>query len=392
MTGFTVLRHAGVWLAGAAMLPALAVAQSNGAAPQTVPGLDRFSLPPSTRATPAPIPTSGPIIAPLSRPTPTPTPSILKIPTPTPSASTVAPRPTATPSVRRPAATEAQPAPTFTPQPTAAPAIAPVATGTPAPIASATPESVASAAATPEPVTGGLSTGAMIGIGALLLVLVAVGAFLLGKRRRVPEEEAVEYVPSPVTATEPIAQPEPVASPSGTVTIPARRRVADEPQPKLEIVLIPKRAGTNLTSAAVDYRVIVRNTGPVAARDIRFGMYMLTASARQAQDLQMVFAAAIDQPMVAPFDLAPGADIDLSGMALLAREQINVMTIDGKQWFVPVLAMKADYRWGENVGAPGVATAAHMIGIDRGEGAKMAPFRLDGGPHMHPDVAERKVA
>ena len=96
--------------------------------------------------------------------------------------------------------------------------------------------------------------------------------------------------------------------------------------------------------------------------------------------------------MVPPFDLAPGGEIELSGMAMLPREQLNVMTIEGKPWFVPVLAMKAEYRWGENVGAPGVATAAHMIGIDRGEGAKMAPFRLDGGPHMHPEVAERKVA
>ncbi|MDB5681993.1 MAG: hypothetical protein JWO16_1798, partial [Sphingomonas bacterium] len=138
--------------------------------------------------------------------------------------------------------------------------------------------------------------------------------------------------------------------------------------------------------------VIIRNTGTVAARDIRFAMYMLSASARQAQDLQMIFATTIEQPVVAPFELAPDQEMDLSGMAMLPREQVNIMNIDGKPWFVPVLAMKAEYRWGENVGAPGVATAAHMIGIDRGEGAKMAPFRLDGGPHMHPEVAERKVA
>ena len=41
---------------------------------------------------------------------------------------------------------------------------------------------------------------------------------------------------------------------------------------------------------------------------------------------------------------------------------------------------------------PGVATAAHMIGINRGEGAKLAPFRLDGEPRMYPKVAERRVA
>jgi len=262
-------------------------------------------------------------------------------------------------------------------------------TATPAPIASPTPETVAPVPAAAAAPASGPPTALWVAIGLGALALVAVRGFLLGRRRRVPEEAVEEAAPAPAPAVVP---PQSIAPPNGNLAAPARRLAADEPQPKLEIVLIPKRAGTNLMSAAVDYRVIVRNTGPVAARDIRFAMYMLTASARQAQDLQMIFAAAVEQPMVPAFDLAPGGAVDLSGMATLAREQINVMTIDAKPWFVPVLAMKAEYRWGENVGAPGIATAAHMIGIDRGEGAKMAPFRLDGGPHMHPEVAERKVA
>lgn len=393
MTGFRVLKRATVWLAVAVLLPVPlwsfgAAAQSNSGAPQSTPPVT-FNLPPSTRPTPAPIPTSGPIIAPLSRPTPTP--SILKIPTPTPTATadtpTPAPQRVPIPATRRPATGAPQPVAAPTAQPTIAAPI-PAAAATPGPVATVTPQATATAPVATEPASPAWPAGLWIAIAAGALALVAAGGFLLGRRRSAREEEVGEEVaPEPVAAP-----PELVAPPSGNVTIPARRRVVDEPQPRLEITLIPKRAGTNLMSAAVDYRVIVRNTGPIAARDIRFGMYMLTASARQAQDLQMIFAAPIEQTMVPPFDLAPGAEVDLSGMAMLAREQVNVMTIDGKPWFVPVLAMKADYRWGENVGAPGVATAAHMIGIDRGEGAKMAPFRLDGGPHMHPEVAERKVA
>ncbi|MDB5677045.1 hypothetical protein [Sphingomonas bacterium] len=394
MTGSNILGRASVWLAAAAaLLPLSAAAQSNGTAPQSTPPVT-FSLQPSTRPTPAPIPTSGPIIAPLSRPTPTPTPSILKIPPVTagPSAS-ASPAASGTPrvtNVRRPTvAPVVQPTPALTSQPvTATPTPDATATPVPAPVASAAPEPVATASAPVVQPASGWPTGLLIAIGAGALALVAAGGFMLGRRRGVRKEEPVEEIaPKPRAAP-----PEPAAPPASNITVPARRRIADEPQPRLEITLIPKRAGTNLMSAAVDYRVIVRNTGPVGARDIRFGMYMLTASARQAQDLQTIFAATVEQAMVPPFDLAPGAEVDLSGMALLAREQVNVMTIDGKPWFVPVLAMKADYRWGENVGAPGVATAAHMIGIDRGEGAKMAPFRLDGAPHMHPEVAERKVA
>ncbi|MGN6375752.1 MAG: hypothetical protein ACTHMG_09370, partial [Sphingomonas sp.] len=173
---------------------------------------------------------------------------------------------------------------------------------------------------------------------------------------------------------------------------PSGRSIEDQ-KPELEIVLIPQRAGTDPSmSAAIEYRLVIRNVGRGDARDVAFGLYMLSASARQAADLQAIFAAPVDKPVVAPFEIRAGSQVELTGTAMLPRENLNVMTIDGKPWFVPVLAMKAEYRWGENVGAPGVATAAHMIVINRGEGAKLAPFRLDGSPRMHPQVAERRVA
>ena len=227
------------------------------------------------------------------------------------------------------------------------------------------------------------------------MLLLAGGAFTFLRRRRTIDDYVAEapVAPAAVPPSPPSPIPAPAALPSAPE--PAARvtaRTIEEDRPEIEITLVPKRAGTNLTSAAVDYQVMLRNTGSVAARDIRFGIYMLSASANQANDLQTIFAASVDQPALPPFELAAGADVQLSGMALLPRENLNVMTIDGKPWFVPVLAMKAEYRWGENVGAPGVATAAHMIGIDRGEGAKMAPFRLDTGPHMHPGVSHRRVA
>lgn len=400
MKGSRVWTRAGAWLAGAAMLPALAIAQTTPSGPQTDPSLDRFSLPPSTRPSPRPTPpTTGPIVAPLSSPTPAA--PVVATPTPAPSAAatpaarTPTPRPTNSYGadavagvvnvVTKREITGVVPTPTPTASASASPTPQDALPSTP--IAAPTPAATASPAVA-ETSSGGLSTGLLIALGAAVLALVALGGFLLGRRRGVRHANVVEPA-----AVQPVAAPpEPTPVPSGTVEMPVRRRGTDEPQPQLEIILVPKRAGTNLMGAAVDYRVTIRNTGPVAARDIRFAMYMLSASARQAQDLQMIFATTIEQPVVAPFELAPQQQMDLSGMAMLEREQINVMTIEGRPWFVPVLAMKADYRWGENVGAPGVATAAHMIGIDRGEGAKMSPFRLDEGPHMHPEVAERKVA
>uniref|UniRef100_UPI000B152255 LPXTG cell wall anchor domain-containing protein n=1 Tax=Sphingomonas asaccharolytica TaxID=40681 RepID=UPI000B152255 len=339
---------------------------------------------------------------------------------------------------------------TPSPQPTAAPTTAtPPVTAAPAPTATATPEPVpspvptATAAAPAEQPSSGWSSGTLVAIGVAVLALLAGGWFLFGRRRR--EEEYYEDevaapvappvapprppvarapVPAPAPMPAPIPEPAPApAAPSGLLTVPLRRiaeglqpapqppapplpaglvtvRAPQSPsrslealQPELEIVLIPERAGTDPSmSAAIEYRIVVRNTGRGDARDVRFGIFMTSASARQAADLQTIFASPVEQPVVAPFEIHAGSQVELSGTAMLPRANLNVMTIDGKPWFVPVLAMKAEYRWGENVGAPGTATAAHMIGINRGEGAKLAPFRLDGEPRMHPKVAERRVA
>lgn len=382
-------------LAIAGTLPATAAAQSNSAAPQQIPNIP-FSLPPSTRPTPAPTPTSGPVVAPL--PTPTPTPASAPTPRATVSAS---PSPSAIPTpseygadavsgvvnvITKKEVKGVLVSPTSTAS--APPAATPTPTGTP----TSMPVSAAPAG---QPASGTPAEG-WIAIGVALAATAAAVWFLLRRpKRRVGHAaeqeplELVEIVPPPPLA--PAPAPEPPAPPTGLLTIPLRRRAAETGEPRVEISLHPKRAGTNLTSAAVDYRLVIRNTGGVAVRDVRIAMYMLSASAQQAQDLQMIFAAAIEQPMTPPFEIAAGGEVELSGMALLDRDRVNVMTIEGRPWFVPVLAVKADYRWGDNVGAPGVATAAYMIGIDRGEGAKMGPFRMDGPPQMHPRVRERKV-
>jgi hypothetical protein len=296
----------------------------------------------------------------------------------------------------------------------------------------------AAAPAPTEQPSGGWSSGTLIAIGVAIVALLGAGWFLFGRRRRRDEDYYEEEVaapvappvvpprppaPRPTAAPAPAPIPEPAPAPSGLLTVPLRRiaeglqgapqppapplpaglvtvraplspaRSLEDSKPELEIVLIPQRAGTDPSmSAAIEYRIVVRNNGRGDARDVRFGIYMTSASARQAADLQSIFASAVDQPVVAPFEIHAGSQVELSGTAMLPRANLNVMTIDGKPWFVPVLAMKAEYCWGENVGAPGEATAAHMIGINRGEGAKLAPFRLDGEPRMHPKVSERRVA
>ncbi len=443
MRGFGVLKRAGALLAGVAVLPGLvpgiAAAQSNGSAPQSIPSLGGFNLPPKPTPTPAP-PPSGPVIAPFSKPTPiptvAPTPAPSKVVTPPPVVATRpntgAPTPTPLPRATAPTPRSAPtPAPVAAPTPAATATAVPGSAATPEPQPSPLPTAVA--AAPVEQPSGGWSSNTLIAIAVAIAALAAAGWFLFGRRRRTRDEQWVddtppaEPAPAPPPAMPRAAPPAPVApaapAPAGLLTVPLRRiaeglqppeppapslpaglvtirapqppRIGslEDQKPELEILLIPQRAGTDPSmSAAIEYRIVVRNIGRGDARDIAFGIFMLSSSARQAEDLQMIFASPVERPVVAPFAIRAGDQIELSGTALLPRANLNVMTIDGKPWFVPVLAMKAEYRWGENVGAPGVATAAHMIGINRGQGAKLAPFRLDGEPRMHPQVSERRVA
>lgn len=366
-------------LAGQGLAPA--AAQSNSQLPATIPGLGNYSLPPSSRFTPVPVPTATSVATPTAPPGPSPTSRSPAAPAPVPSAPlTPRVRPSSTPSaVSTPTPSAALPSPLSTG------AAAP--TAVPAPVAQPTPDATPPAAGRPSAAGQGAGTsGAGTGwaaAGLALLALVLAGGWFL-RRRRIDDVAALD---------EELGPDLPIAPPPDDGTAPhVARRTPDQPEPRIELILSPRRAGTNLTGAAVEYHVIVRNTGEVTARDVRFTLYLLTASARQQAELQQAFATPVAKPAVAPFELDPGAEMQVAGMAMLAREALNVMTIEGRPWFVPVLAMKADYRWGDNVGVPGIATAAYVIGIDRGEGAKMAPFRLDTGPRMYSQVAQRRVA
>jgi hypothetical protein len=140
-----------------------------------------------------------------------------------------------------------------------------------------------------------------------------------------------------------------------------------------------------LLSAAVEYDISVRNIGDSAARAVRLEVRLLSASAQQDALLNNLFAAPIERPTVAPFDLPPGSAIELGGMAMLPKESLSVMTVEGRALFVPVVAINALYQW---EGGAGQAARSFVIGIDRGAGAKLAPFRLDAAARMHDAVSQ----
>lgn len=376
------------WLAGAAATLAIALpagarqSQQNQTAPRTIPGLDNYSLPSSDRLRPAqtqPLPTPTPTQAPVvTIPPVTSVPGAVVQPLPTPSPTPVRRNPTPAPS---PSATARPPiTATPTPIPLSTPAAAPDAEPGIAPIAPAPVPTSPVRADTVPPTAPAAATSArpsLLWIGFFLLLLLLPAALVaLWFWRRAPatardEPSVTDLVRSDAT---PAAPPVVPRQPPGTSA-----------RAELDIAFRPRRAGTNITSAAVDYELVVANRGTAPAHDLRIGIDLVTAGDHHDTDLARIFAAPVARPVVAPFDLAAGETRTVRALVMLPREAINVVSVKGRPMFVPIVAINARYadRQGD-----AQATRAHVVGLDRGPGQKMRPIWLGADPRMHTDVAQ----
>ncbi len=233
-----------------------------------------------------------------------------------------------------------------------------------------------------------------IGIAGVLLALGGLLVLLLlgvGRRRRAL---AAHRANSDATAPgdvplrqEPPSQPpakvrSPVAeTPQSNVAPPAAR-------PWIELDFRPKRAGTNLLNAAVEFELVARNVGPVQAEDVRILVRMLTAGPHQNDQLKAAFATGLDEPILTPFALEPGAAVSIQATGSLLLDKINRVDLKGRPMFVPILAVRAIYGWRD--GADGTTAHAYIIGIDRAGGDKMQPFWLDTPSQMTDRITYRR--
>lgn len=383
-------------LAGTGVIAAAAQAQSNGAS-QTIPGLDSYSLP-SSRPTPRPIPTPAPTTRPRDVPSPEPS-------RPLPAASPAVPSEGATPVPRATApAADDRPPPV---PPTGADGSSPTAPG-PSPVAlpdaapapgesppSAVPTTAAGPAPFPDPeaprplIEPGRWGWAGVAVVAMLFALLGIW---LWWRDRTPVERAEQRRDSrhqifelgaapdaPAVTSAPEAPP-PIAAASAPVAQPARAM--------LDIALTPKRAGTNLLSASVEYRLDVHNGGDLPATDVRLDIRLFGAGREQDAILAALYASPIAQPITAPFEIEPGAALHLDGVAMHPRDTLEPLApgaAGGPALFVPVVSVNLRYGWA--CGGAGQSAGAFVIGIVRGEGGKLQPFRRDGTARMHDMVA-----
>ena len=211
----------------------------------------------------------------------------------------------------------------------------------------------------------------------MLILLLALTGWFLVRRRAAPVVEPIaDAVPPPMP--DPVRAPAPVAPPV----------VSTGPRARIGIALQPSRAGLNMLSAVVEAIVIVINRGDAAATDIRVHPTLLSAHAGQDAELAAAFAAPSGRPATPPFTLAPGEERRVRIVAALPRDAVRSMEAAGRPMYVPLLAV--DIRYGADAaGTQARSGQAFVVGIERVDSAKLAPFWLDGPLKMHDQIAAR---
>lgn len=316
-------------------------------------------------------------------------------------------------AARVPTSAAVAPTPTPTPTQTLGPTPTPLAASPPPaerPIETPTGPLLPEAVATPVPAASSTSRNTWLTVagGALAVLLLALGGWVIAQRRRAPGRDPVAPppppqqlaepsaprvlapAPAPAPAPDPLPVPPPAdLQPKPSMLRPAAPEAAPALRPWLEIDFVAKRAGTNLTSATVDFELGVRNIGSVAAHDVRILVQLLTANPAQSAQLHSVFRRPVDQPIMAPFGLDPLDTARINAVGTLASDKINRIDLDGRTMFVPILAVRAVYGWAGNKGEPGATANAYILGVDRDGQEKMEPLWLDNGPRMADRITHR---
>lgn len=368
------------------LLAALALAGPCAAAAQDTPP-SSYQLPP---ASPTPDPRlQGPVVEdhPVAGPT-TSTPATPEPDTPPTAApvitqrtappATRAPMPSTAPSPTPPRSRDAAPLPAPSPQPQAtATTTAPPPDGS----ASAAASEPVSAPAPPSRDTPGESWP-WYAAALALASGIAAGLFRLARRRRDRGSPAVSQqsaeAPSPPAATlTPSPRPAPVP--------PVRPTAA---APVLTVTLEVRRFSATLVNASLDYRLRVVNTGALPLADIIIGGDMIGAHASLPPEAQFAHDGAALEARHRIATLGPGESAELSGTLRLPLAGAAAIRRGTAALFVPLVRLCA------RAGADGPSFAStHVVGeVPARPGGGLRPFRLDLGPRIYPDVAQRKLA
>ncbi|HWK35885.1 MAG TPA: hypothetical protein VNR91_06465, partial [Sphingomonas sp.] len=234
-----------------------------------------------------------------------------------------------------------------------------------------------------------------------LALIAAVGAgFAWGRRSReaalagrgtpvVPDLPLVPTPPlrpqtpaaPPAAPTTPAATPSPATAP--TTPAPVIPPATSHP---LSIEFVPASARLGNGTIALDFELVVTNSGTQAADAVRVAVTMVTASPDLARQIPAFNATAPGGPMSDPVTLAPGQGHRIAGQLALPAEAMHVTRVGDRPMTVPVVLVHLRWRGGLSVRSLG---DAFLIGTGDARAARLGPIWLDRDRSYAPVTARR---
>jgi hypothetical protein len=150
--------------------------------------------------------------------------------------------------------------------------------------------------------------------------------------------------------------------------------------------MLPVRCIVEEAQVAFEFELDLFNSGNAPARAVLVEASVFNAGPTQDQDIGAFFARPVGEGerIVA---IPPLQRVSLRTQVVAPRENLQVLDVEGRHVFVPLIAFNALYRWGNSEGQTSVS---YLLGRDT-KGEKLAPFRLDLGPRVFRGVGARQL-
>jgi hypothetical protein len=211
----------------------------------------------------------------------------------------------------------------------------------------------------------------------VVLGLLGYGYYL----RRQAVERRLLALPSPRMAMTPAAAT-------------SRSEPADRPAPVprawIDIDIVPERVTVEPAETAVEFEMIVRNSGGSEAKNLKLQAKLFSSTPTQDNDLKGFFGLKPggEQRTISAPPLPAGEEIRIKGRIAIKVEDVRALRVEERLLFIPLVAVNAFYDWG--TGRSGQSSRTFIVGRERTDPSdKMAPFRMDLGARVYRNVGRR---
>jgi hypothetical protein len=138
---------------------------------------------------------------------------------------------------------------------------------------------------------------------------------------------------------------------------------------------------------AIQFELVITNSGSAPARDVIVEALALNAGETQDAEIATFFArpdatgGVID--MIGPLD-----QTSIRSVVRMPRAAMREYQVEGRRLLVPVLAFNAGYRFGSGGGR---TSGAWLIGRGKPGAERLGPLRLDQGPQRWTDLSQKTL-